>query len=361
MIRIMSRKNEQVARVHANSFVLDAHSDMTMFDVYPRRVEGEKGVMKRIHLPRHKKGGVHGAVVTVGADVYRWATHYEGATKQTLEIIDGLYSEVEESDGKMVIARTGSEMENARAHDMFSVLMSLEGAKALEGNLGVLRSLYRLGLRAIGLIYNRGNQFGHGAGEKQNYGLTALGRQVIEEVNRLPMILDLAHISERGFYDALEVVKRPPVITHTGCKALYVMREKENPWRSVTDKQIQAIADRGGVVGVPTVSHFLSDQPTTIKDYIRHLEHIIKLTSIDHVGTGFDFEDYVTSLHYAWLGAIGPPLPKTPENDPTVKGLENITKIPNLTAALLNKGYSEGEVGKIMGGNFLRVFRKVLG
>jgi len=357
----MPSENDRVSRVHEKSFVLDAHSDIPLLDIYPRRVQGEKEVMKRIHLPRHKKGGVHGAVTTVQADAYRWTSDYAGATKQTLEIIDCMYSEVEESKGGLVIARSGTEMEEARKQGKFSVLMSLEGSKALEGNLSVLRSLYRLGLRTLGLTWNPRNQFGDGAGEKANYGLTALGRRVIEEMNELPMVLDLAHISERGFYDALEVLKRTPVITHTGCKAVYVMREKENPWRSVTDKQIQAIADRGGVVGVPTISHFLSDQPTTIKDYIRHLEHIIELTSIDHVGTGFDLVDYAQPLNRAWLGTLSPSVKMTAQDDTTVRGLEDITKVPNLTMALLEKGYSDGEVSKILGGNFLRVYKKVLG
>jgi membrane dipeptidase len=316
--------------------------------------------MKRIHVPRHEKGGVNGAVLTVQADWARWTNQYEGIVRQTLEIIDGLHSEVEESGGAMVMARNGSDMETARGQGRFSFLMGLEGGKALEGSLAVLRCYHRLGVRCIGLTHNVRNQLADGAGVRENYGLTGFGRQVIEEVNRLPMVLDLAHVSERGFYEALEVTKSTPIVSHSGCRDLYPFRNGRVPWRSVTDKQIQAIADRGGVIGIACLKHFLTDSPPTSTDFIRHIEHVIQVAGIDHVGTGFDFLDYARPIQFAWLGD-GDPETWNGEEDIAVKDFEDITKIPNLTVALIKKGYSGGEISKVLGGNFLRVFKRILG
>ncbi len=138
----LTRTDSQQAlarKIQSDAFVLDAHSDIPLLDVYPRRLQGERGVMKRIQLPKHRKGGVHGAIVTVHNDWARWSTHYDGAAVQTLEVIDFMAREEEESDGGFVISETGTQMEEARKKGKFSVLMSLEGAKAIEGSLEVLR------------------------------------------------------------------------------------------------------------------------------------------------------------------------------------------------------------------------------
>lgn len=356
-----STSRETAMRIHAKSFVLDAHSDIPMADIYPRRAEGEQKVMSRIHIPRHKEGGVHGAIATVHGDWAKWDTYFEGATKQALEIISDTYREAEESDGQFVVAHSGTEMEQARANGSLSFLLGLEGAKALEGSLGVLRSLHRVGVRSISLTHNVRNHLADGAGIRESGGLTSLGRQAVEEINALPMILDLAHISERCFYEAIEIAKNTPIISHTGCRDLYPFRNAKVPWRNATDKQIQAVADRKGVVGIATLSYFLTDKPATIDDCVRHIEHIIRLVGVDHVGIGYDFTDYGTPVRMAWLGERGADHWDKTMADLEVAGLENITKVPSLTAALVEKGYSEGEVGKILGGNFLRVFKYVLG
>lgn len=350
-------EQELVRKIHSDGFVLDAHSDISLLDVYPRRLQGESGVMKRIQLPMHQEGGVHGAIITVHNDWARWATHFEGATKQTLEVMDFMAREEEESGGGFLIAETGSQMEEAHKRGKFSVLMSLEGAKAIEGSLEVLRCLHRLGVRAIGLTHNVRNQYADGAAVKENFGLTELGRRLIEEVDNLPMLLDLAHISERGFYDAIETTKRTPVISHSACRDLHEFDGGKIPCRNVTDKQIQALADKGGVMGVACLRPFLADSNATLEHYVKHIEHIIKLAGVDHVGIGLDFVGYAPDVNFALIGNTS----INPYSKDAVKGLEDVTKTPNLTVALLRNGYSEGEVRKVLGGNFLRVIKKILG
>ena len=350
-------KEDVVRRIHSDGFVLDAHSDISLLDVYPRRLQGQRGVMKKIHLPLHKKGGVHGAIITLHNDWARWTTHYEGATKQTLELIEFMFQEERESGGGFVIAENGTQMEEAHGKGKFSVLMSLEGAKALEGSLEVLHALYRLGVRAMGLTHNVRNQYADGAAVKENFGLTESGRRLVEELDRLNMLLDLAHISERGFYDAIETTRHIPVISHSACRSLHEFDGGKIPLRNVTDKQIQTLADRGGVMGVACLRPFLADSNATIDHYVKHIEHMIKIVGVNHVGIGLDFVGYAPDINFALIGNTS----INPYGKDAVAGLEDITKTPNLTRALLRKGYSEGEVRKILGGNFVRVLKRVLG
>ena len=209
----------------------------------------------------------------------------------------------------------------------------------------------------MGFTHNVRNQLGDGAGVKQNYGLTDFGLSVVEEVDRLNMILDLAHLSEKGFYDALEATKSTPIISHSGCKDLNPFDGGKVPWRNVTDKQIQRLGEKGGVMGVAFLRPFVTaNDKATVDDVIRHLEHVIELIGIDHVGIGPDFVDYSTRENQLLIGEKGP---LGTELD--TEGLENVTKLPAFTAALMKKGYSEEEISKILGGNFLRLFKKVLG
>jgi membrane dipeptidase len=313
--------------------------------------------MRRIQLPRHKEGVVNGAIFTVHCDCMRWATQYAGALKEILEEIDYVYEEEKESGGEFVIARSGSDLENAWKGGRFSALMGLEGAKAIEGSLEALHCLYRLGVRSFGITHNVRNQLADGAGVRQNYGLTDLGKRVVEEVKNLNMVLDLVHLSEKGFYDAIDAYDGTPIISHTGCRDLNPFDHGKVPWRNVTDKQIEKLGEKGGVMGIAFLKAFVTDNDeSTVEDIIRHLEHSIKLIGIDSVGIGPDYIDYGLPENQLLLG----------EKDPLgteldTEGVENITKIPYFTAALMKHGYSEAEISRILGGNFLRLFKKVLG
>ena len=324
-------------------------------DIYPRRLRGERDVMSRIQLPRFLAGAVHGAIMTVQCDCFRLATEYAGALRMTLEVIDALYVEEAESLGKFVIAKSASEMEAAHKQGKFSIFMGLEGCKAIEGSIEALRCLYRLGIRSIALTHNVTNQLGHGAGVKENYGLTQFGKSVVEEVDRLHMLLDLVHLSERSFYNAIETTTTTPIISHTACSAI-TMNDVKVPWRNVTDKQIQALADKGGVMGIAFLKPFVTSEDATLNHIITHVEHVIDLVGVDHVGIGTDFVDYATPENQMLLGEKHPLGAEL-----VVKGVENIKMIPNFTAALMREGYSEEEISKILGGNFLRVFKNVLG
>ena len=206
----------------------------------------------------------------------------------------------------------------------------------MEGDLGVLRVLYRLGVRLLTLTWNQRNQIADGIGESRTAsGLTEFGLKVIDEMNDLGMLIDVSHLSETGFWDVIKRSKTPIVASHSNCYALC------SHLRNLKDEQIKALTDKDGVIGITFVPNFLTQEKrkTAVKDVVSHIDYLVEKAGIDYVGLGSDFD-----------GTGGLPL-----------GLEGVNKIPNITAELLNRGYMEGEIEKILGGNFLRVFKKVVG
>ena len=206
----------------------------------------------------------------------------------------------------------------------------------MEGDLGVLRVLYRLGVRLITLTWNQRNQIADGIGESRTgSGLTEFGLKVIDEMNDLGMLIDVSHLSETGFWDVIKRSKTPIIASHSNCYALC------SHLRNLKDEQIKALTDKDGVVGISFVPNFLTQErrKTTVKDVVTHIDYLVEKAGINYVGLGSDFD-----------GTGGLPL-----------GLEGVEKMPNITAELLNRGYKEGEIEKILGGNFLRVFKKVVG
>ncbi|MGE5673014.1 MAG: dipeptidase, partial [Mycobacterium leprae] len=232
-------------------------------------------------------------------------------------------------------ARSAADIRQAHAEGGLAVLINIEGAEGIQGSLALLRNYYRLGVRMMGLVWNHRNEVADGAMEERSGGrLTQFGRSVIEEMNRLGMLIDLAHITAPGFYDVLELSADPVLFTHGNCRALF-----DHP-RNLTDDQIKALARQGGVFGISIVSGFMAKE--SIADGVRmvadHIDHAVQVVgSCDHVGYGSDFD-----------GATPP------------AGLEDVTRLPHLTAELLRRGYTEADLVKILGGNYLRVFDRVL-
>jgi len=212
----------------------------------------------------------------------------------------------------------------------------MEGAEGLEGDLGVLRMVYRLGIRWVGLTWSRRNQAGDGVAEaRTGGGLTEYGVRLVEEMNHLGMLVDIAHLAPAGVRDVFRVCQGPVVASHANAHALCPVP------RNLTDAQLEGIASSGGVVGATYVPGFITDgeASATLDMLLDHIDHVITVAGVDHVGLGSDFD-----------GFGGSPL-----------GLEDVSCVPNVTGGLLARGYSDGDVAKILGGNWLRVIREVVG
>ena len=255
----------------------------------------------------------------------------ERCVKRTIQMVEAFHSELDANSDKISLATTAEDITRAKEEGRVVAMLSVEsGGDAIEGDLSVLSVLYRLGLRMFGLTYNRRNMLADGNAENRTGGgLTELGVQVVEECNRMGILVDISHIGDRGFYDVLDVSKDPIIASHHGLRAL-----RDTP-RYMTDDQVKALVEKGGVIGImyglgPRVE-------ACLESVVDQIDHVVKIAGVDYVGLGSD-----------WDGGCRP------------TGLEDSSQLPNMTRELVARGYSNEEIRKILGGNFLRVFRKVL-
>jgi membrane dipeptidase len=215
-------------------------------------------------------------------------------------------------------------------------MLSMEGAEGLEGDLRLLRTYHSLGLRCLGITWNRRNEAADGTYEiGTGGGLTQFGRALVEECGRLGILLDLAHLAPQGVADVLELADGPVVVTHANSHALW-----PHP-RNLTDAQLVAVAETGGVVGFSPVPLFLGEDQkrNDLPTLLDHVDHMISVVGEDSLALGMDFDGM---------------------EDSRVAGLEDVSMLPNISQGLSDRGYSAEAIGKILGGNYLRVFSEVL-
>jgi membrane dipeptidase len=241
----------------------------------------------------------------------------------------------------------GDDLPDAPSPDILNIVMSFEGGRPLEGRIENLRNFYRLGLRSMQITWNLRNELADGVKEERTGGgLTHFGEAVVREMDRLGMVIDLAHISRPGWFDVLEVASGPVCCTHSNCKKIY------HHFRTIDDEQIKALAQTGGVLGVNAIATMVSKDPTLDK-LVDHISHIADLVGIDHVGLGLDFvkDDGPLYLEDEIFG-VG-------ENR-LIPDFENEDDLPNITECLVRRGYSNEDITKVLGGNFLRLLKAVL-
>ncbi len=257
-----------------------------------------------------------------------------GALRRTLDIIDKLYREIEINKNDIMLCRNYSDIVNAINSGKVAAVLTIEGGEALEGSLSVLRMLYQLGVRAITLTWNFRNQIADGVADSvTNGGLTPFGRDVVSEMNRLGMMVDVSHLSEAGFWDVIHLSSAPIIASHSNAKK--ICRHSRN----LTDEQLLALKKNGGVTGINLYPYFvINDGKAEMKHVISHIEHIVGLTGEDTLGLGSDFDGI----------------------DKTPVGLEGVQYFPDLINELLKLNYSESLINKIAGENFLRVIKTVV-
>jgi len=369
----------EVARVHRSALLIDTHNDVPSrtvegFDIGARTGTGHTDIA------RLKEGGVGAQFFAV----YVAASYVTGnrSANRTLQMIDTVRHDIiERYPNDFLLATSAKDIEEAHRSGKIAALMGIEGGHAIENNLRLLRDYYDLGIRYMTLTHSNTNDWADSSGDvtdpniKHHNGLTALGKDIIGEMNRLGMMVDISHVADKTFWDTLEVSKAPIFASHSSCRAL------TKHARNMTDEMIVALAKKGGVVQVNFYCGFISQKfrdndaadtkaldarmaqetagknlsepdrqilseklrkemrlsRATLADVVDHIDHIRKIAGIDAIGLGGDFD-----------GVSCTPI-----------GLEDVSKYPNLTRALLEKGYSADDIRKIYGGNFLRVMRAV--
>jgi membrane dipeptidase len=250
--------------------------------------------------------------------------------------VDAFYREIEDNSDKLIFATTGSDVDKAREEGKIAALLSIEGGEALDGRIELLRIFYRLGVRLMTLTWSLRNELADGAFEgRTGGGLTRFGVEVVEEMDRLGMVVDVSHLSEAGFWDVMKVSERPIIASHSNSKALC-----SHP-RNLTDEQAKAIAEKGGVIGVNFAGYFLGEGRRSLAGVIEHIDYLSALIGPEHVGLGSDFD--------------GLPFEQLPDE------LKGVSGLPRIAGELAARGYSEQAIKGIMGENLLRVVRSVIG
>ena len=362
----------QARKVHFSSLVLDTHDDTTErlftkdFDL------GKRNAMGHVDVPRMREGGMNGIFFSIWIDGRIMGPP---AIQKALDQIDAVRENVSRLSRDMLFARTAADVRRAHAQGKIAALMGVEGGHMIGNDIRMVRIFADLGVRYMTLSHFYNNEWADSSTDKPAHnGLTDFGREIVREMNRQGMLVDISHVGDKTFYDALEISKAPLIASHSSCRALC------NHPRNMTDEMIKALAAKGGVIQINyersfidqaykdaseretggVVSHMSEVTKKCNNDeacigremnamtkrlteegklphvswqrIIDHIDHAVKLVGADHVGLGSDFD-----------GADMP------------EGMEDCSKLPKITQALLDKGYSEKDIRKILGENTLRL------
>jgi len=335
LVELTKAQEERAMRLHNEAIVVDTHCDTLghfLRQSWPRRPPrklGERSDQGHIDLPRLVEGGV--TCQTFAMYTGNKAIVPE-ATLRALQMVDVFYSEIEANDG-IVSVTTSDEIVAAKEEGKAAGLLSMEGAEPLMGDIGLLRVFYKLGVRMLSFAWNYRTPFADGLNAKRAESkLPDLGVQALEEMGRLGMVFDVSHLSDSNFLDVAEVMKGPFIASHSNCRDVC-----DHP-RNLTDDMIRALADHGGVMGMNFAPAFVAKENATVENVVDHIDHIVDLVGPEYVGLGSDFD------------GIGQP----------PAGLEDVSRMPNITRVLVKREYSDDDILDILGGNHMRVFKEVL-
>ncbi len=370
--------------IHESAIVVDTHADTPqrfLDDDFDIGTSDPKDI-GHLSLDKARAGNLGAEFFSIWVDPETNQGHY---AKHTLELIDTVYEQAARHPDRMMMAFSVADIERARKQKKLAALMGIEGGHSIENSIRVLRDFYRLGVRYMTLSWSNTNEWADSSGDiddpkiQHHNGLTDFGKQVVVEMNRLGMIVDISHVADKTFWDAIAVSKAPVIASHSSARALC------NAPRNMTDEMLRAVAKNGGVVDVNFYSGFddqsywdankaqEKERDAAVKEYldklkaagktpsymdeemiqrqwmakiprppftvlIDQIDHIAKVAGVDHVGLGSDFD-----------GVSG----ATPE------GMDSAADLPKITQGLLDRGYSAEDIHKILGGNVLRVFAEV--
>jgi membrane dipeptidase len=363
--------------IHERAIVVDSHDDTAQRLIYDKTFDiAKRNPNGNIDIPRMREGGLDALFfsIWVPADVTG-----KPAVTRALALIDAVHKTVAAHPNDFLLATTAADIRRAAAEHKIAALMGMEGGHMIDDSLDQLRAYAKLGVRYLTLTHFKNNNWADSSTDKPAHnGLTPFGKDVVRELNRLGVMVDVSHVADKTFYDALAVTTVPVIASHSSCRAI-----DKHP-RNMTDDMLRALAKNGGVVMINYEISFLSEEfrvasekaggdvvsqldamskkcggdeacstmegarinieamksgklpKVTWEKIIEHIDHAVKVAGVDHVGLGSDFDGATMPL-----------------------GLEDASKLPKITQALLDKGYSEQDIDKILGGNILRVMEQV--
>ena len=331
--------------LHSGAVVIDMHSDIPADVVRLRGLGEAPGVFSRVHEKAWREGGMDGAVVTVGGDQLRTPSPYEYA-RRAIELMH----EEAKAGGLQIVTEPG-QLLTTEASDGVRMILNCEGASPIEGSVEKLHMLHGQGLRFMGLTWSARNEVGVGVGAGDG-GLTDVGRAVVKEMADLGMVTDVSHASATTFWDCIRLQTGNVVATHSNAMAL-----KSHP-RNLTDDQLKALGEQGGVVGVCALPDFLRGAAPGLSDLVDQVTYIAELIGIEHVGIGFDLFDYLPEAEARARLALSA-TSSGPDRDPYpnyIKGLEGVRRTSALTRLLVERGFAADDIRGVLGGNISRTW-----
>ncbi|HKF06594.1 MAG TPA: dipeptidase [Candidatus Sulfotelmatobacter sp.] len=370
--------------IHDSALIIDTHADTPQrfldegFDIGST----DPNDVGHISLDKARHGNLGAEFFSIWVDP---ETNKGNFAKHTFDLIDSVYEQAARHPDRMMMAFSTADIERARREHKLGALMGIEGGHSIENDIHLLRDYYRLGVRYMTLSWSNTNEWADSSGDindptiQHHNGLTDFGKQVVLEMNRLGMMVDISHVADKTFWDAIATTKAPVIASHSSARSLV------NAPRNITDDMLKAVAKNGGVVQVNFFNGFIDenfrkaadaqakDNAAAVKQYldqmkgegksvnyievdrierewmakiprpplkslIDHIDHIAKVAGVDHVGLGSDFD-----------GVSGA----------TPSGIDSAADLPKITQALLDRGYNADDIKKILGGNLMRVFREV--
>jgi len=358
---------DQARKVHFSSIVLDTHIDVTpkLQTSWKFSDEHKEG---HIDLPRMKKGGLNGLFFSI----YMSGTITgPKAVNDAIERIAAVHKLAEDMPDQVALCVTADEVRKAHKQGKIAALLGMEGGHMINNSLAVLRMYAELGVRYLTLTHSVNTDWADSSGDQPKHnGLTDFGKDVVRELNRLGVMVDISHVADKTFWDALEISKAPMIASHSSCRAI------SGHARNMTDPMIKALAAKGGVIQINYLDQFIDNdlylysqksqslmrelqqkypgrenadkrREEVAKQFgpapkasweriVDHVDHAVKLVGVEHVGLGSDFD--------------GGSMPQ---------GMEDCTQLPKITEALMRKGYSAADMRKILGENTLRVLAEV--
>ena len=371
-------------QIHDSAIIVDTHADTPQrfldegFDIGST----DPNDLGHISLDKARRGNLGAEFFSIWVEPETNQGHY---ARHTFDLIDAVYEQAARHPDRMIMAFSAADIERAHREHKLAALLGIEGGHSIENDMHLLRDYYRLGVRYMTLSWSNTNEWADSSGDiddvkvQHHNGLTDFGKQVVLEMNRLGMMVDISHVADKTFYDAIATTKAPVIASHSSSRALV-----EAP-RNMTDDMLRGVAKNGGVVQVNFFNAFddaefskalkaqQKDQAAAVQQYVEklkaegktvtyldtdrierewmakvprpplkslidHIDHIAKVAGVDHVGLGSDFD-----------GVSGA----------TPQGIDSAADLPKITQALLDRGYSADDIHKILGGNLLRVFREV--
>lgn len=341
---------EKARELHQKYPVVDTHLDLAA-EIYYRHRNGEREVIRRRYLDNFKKAGIRLVVSSVFLETVDLPLR---GLQVSLDQIAALYEELEDLKEEMCLVRSGEEIQQALTEGKIGVLLYMEGLDVLTTDCHMLKCFYEMGVRGASLTWSRRNYLGDGCCSADDYkeirgGLSELGLEAIQELEKMHMFVDVSHLNDDGFTDLARTAKKPYIASHSDARSV------QDNYRNLTDDQIKTLAGSGGVIGINAYKNIVGAQPgrNGIARMCDHIQYISNLVGPEHVGVGLDLCD---SYYYAYYN-----VPDGDEHGPELGDcLKNHSELVALTAELIRRGVPEEAIGKFLGENFIHYFCEIL-